>query len=225
MTGLKIVLRIGGSILGSPPTARVVTSYSEIVKRIVKKRNDRVIIVVGGGGLAREYIKIARDAGLPHEMQDIIAIEASRLNARLVGLTLGVDHVSVTIADAISSVKRKTRIAVMGGLKPGITTDTVATLVAEAWDSDLIVKASDQEGIYTADPRSVPDAKLLRTVSYSRLVQILGGEHSPGIHSIVDPVAVRRIARRKIRMFVVKGDDPENVWRAINNEAVGTVVG
>jgi uridylate kinase len=101
----------------------------------------------------------------------------------------------------------------------------VATLVAEAWRSDLIIKASDQEGIYTADPRKHPDAKLLSTVSYATVVEILGGKHSPGIHSIVDPIAVQRIAKNRLRLVVVKGDNPENVIRAINGEKVGTVVG
>ena len=70
---------------------------------------------------------------------------------------------------------RRDRVVVMGGLRPGITTDTVATLVAEAWRSDLMVKASDQEGIYTADPRLHKRAQLLPKVSYPMLVAILGG--------------------------------------------------
>ncbi len=46
----------------------------------------------------------------------------------------------------------------MGGLKPGITTDTVATLVAERIKADLLVKGTDQNGVYNKDPRKYPDA-------------------------------------------------------------------
>lgn len=223
MNHLKIVLRLGGSILGSPPDAGVVKGYSDVVSRI-SRRGHKTVVVVGGGSVARQYIDAARRIGLPHEEQDSIAIQASRLNARLVGMSLGVDTVATSPRRAISDVG-KHGVAVMGGLRPGITTDTVAALVGEAWLSDLIIKASDQDGIYSADPRKDPDAKLLRTISYPKMVEILGGVHSPGIHSIVDPVAVERISRRKLKLIVVNGNQPENVIRAINGERVGTVVG
>jgi uridylate kinase len=190
----------------------------------VLKQKHRVVVVVGGGATARHYIDAAKMIGLPHEQQDSIAIQASRLNARLVGMALGAEGVAITLRGVVTSVG-KHRVAVMGGLRPGITTDTVAALVAEAWRSDLMIKASDQEGIYTADPRKHPDAKLLPSVSYEQIVQILGGEHSPGIHSIVDPVAVELIAKNKLKLIVVKGDKPENVIRAISGEKVGTSVG
>lgn len=215
-------MRLGGSILGSPPNPDVVRSYSDIIARLLKQKH-RVVVVVGGGATARHYIDAASRIGLPHKEQDLIAIQASRLNARLVGMALGLDSIAVTLSGVVSSVE-KHRVAVMGGLRPGITTDTVATLVAESWHSDMIIKASDQEGIYTADPRKHPNAKILRKVSYAKVVEILGGKHSPGIHSIVDPVAVERIAKSRLRLVVVKGDDPENVIRAINGEEIGTWV-
>lgn len=182
------------------------------------------VVVVGGGTVARQYIDAARRVGLPHDAQDSIAIQASRLNARLVGMSLGIDTVATSPREAVSQV-RKHGVAVMGGLRPGITTDTVATLVGEAWRSDLIIKASDQDGIYSADPRKDPNAKLLPTISYSKVVEILGGKHSPGIHSIVDPVAVERISKKRLRLIVLNGNRPENVIRAISGERVGTAVG
>jgi uridylate kinase len=220
---LKIIIRLGGSILGSPPDAKVVKLYSDVVSRVLKQKHQ-VVVVVGGGSIARQYIDAAKNVGLPHDAQDSIAIQASRLNARLIGMALGVDNVSTTLPGVVADVK-KHRVATMGGLKPGITTDTVAALIAAKWPSDLIIKGSDQEGIYTADPRQNPNAELLPRVSYAKLVEILGGKHHPGIHSIVDPVAVDAIAKFKLKLIVVKGDDPENVIRAINGEKVGTVVG
>jgi uridylate kinase len=112
----------------------------------------------------------------------------------------------------------------MGGLRPGITTDTVATLVAQAWRSDLMIKASNQEGIYTADPRVHKRAQLLPMVSYPMLVAILGGKHAPGIHSIIDPVAVEKIAKNRIKLVVVDGTNPDNVLAAIQGDVVGTIV-
>jgi uridylate kinase len=220
---LKIVLRIGGSILGSPPDGQVMANYAGVVTKALK-RGHKVTIVVGGGSIARQYIEAAKKMGLQYREQDLIAIQASRLNARLVGMSLGFPDVPTTIGGAISRVVRDD-VVVMGGLRPGITTDTVATLVAEAWRSDVIIKASNQEGIYTADPRLHKEARLLPKVSYAMLVAILGGKHTPGIHSIVDPVAVERIAKAKIKLIVVNGDKPENVLSAIQGKGVGTTVG
>jgi uridylate kinase len=220
---LKIVLRIGGSILGSPPDGEVMASYAAAVMKALKK-GHKVAIVVGGGSVARQYIEAAKKMELNHRQQDLVAIQASRLNARLVGMKLGFPDVPTTISAAVTRVSRD-GVVVMGGLRPGITTDTVATLLAEAWHSDVIIKASNQEGIYTADPLMHRGARLLPKVSYPKLVEILGGRHAPGIHSIVDPVAVERIAKNKIKLVVVNGDDPENVLSAIQGKDVGTTVG
>ena len=68
-------------------------------------------------------------------------------------------------------------------------------------------------------------AQLLPKVSYPMLVAILGGNHTPGIHSIIDPVAVERIANNRIKLVVVNGNNPENVFSAIQGDVVGTTVG
>ncbi len=219
---MKIVLRIGGSVLGSPPDSAIVEAYVAIIQKILG-HGHKIAVVVGGGSIAREYIETARTLGLPRRDQDTIAILASRLNAKLVGIKLGAPSVPVSVRGMVSRLASE-NVAVMGGLRPGITTDTVATLVAEAWHSGLMIKASNQDGIYTADPRLHKRAKLLRTISYAQLVEILGGEHSPGIHSIVDPVAVERIAEHKIKLVVINGGNPENVLMAISGEDVGTTV-
>ena len=112
----------------------------------------------------------------------------------------------------------------MGGLKPGITTDTVAALVAQKWRADIMVKASDQAGIYTEDPRINKKAKKLEKMTYEKMKQILGGSHHPGIHSIVDPVAVDRLVESRVKLIVLNGADAKGVVKAIHGEKIGTVV-
>jgi len=48
------------------------------------------------------------------------------------------------------------KVVVMGGLKPGITTDTVAALVAERINAELLLKGTDQNGVYDKDPENTP---------------------------------------------------------------------
>jgi uridylate kinase len=220
---LKTVLRIGGSILGSPPNAAIVEGYSRVIAEM-NSEGTSVAVVVGGGKVARDYIGSARGMGLSEFQQDTIAIHASRLNARLVAMKLGgVSSVPTSIDGMLQRLARN-RVAVMGGLRPGITTDTVGAIVAHNWNADIFIKCSDQDGIYTADPRTVKSAKKLDRITYDRMKQILGGDHSPGIHSIVDPVAVDELVGSRVRLVVLNGSNPKNVLRAVHGEKVGTTV-
>jgi len=220
---MKAVLRIGGSVLESPPSAKVVNAYAEVIADL-NFEGHSVAVVVGGGEISREYIRSAAAMGLSTYQQDTVAIHASRLNARLVAMKLGgVSSVPTSIDGMLQRLARN-RVAVMGGLKPGITTDTVAAIVAAKWRADVLVKASDQNGIYTEDPRVNKRAKKLDKLTYERMKQILGGSHRPGIHSIIDPVAVDQLVESRVKLVVLNGADPRGVIRAIHGEKIGTVV-
>ena len=220
---MKAVLRIGGSVLGSPPSAKVVSAYAEVIADL-NFEGHSVAVVVGGGEISREYIRSAAAMGLSSYQQDTVAIHASRLNARLVAMKLGgVSSVPTSIDGMLQRLARN-RVAVMGGLKPGITTDTVAAIVAAKWRADILVKASDQDGIYTEDPRLNRKAKRLDRLTYEKMKQILGGSHRPGIHSIVDPVAVDQLVESRVKLVVLNGADAKGVIKAIHGEKIGTVV-
>lgn len=221
---MRTVLRIGGSVLGSPPAAHAVEAYAKVVGDLTFEGHS-VGVVVGGGQIARDYIKSAAQMGLSTYQQDTIAIHASRLNARLVAMKLGgVSSVPTSIDGMLQRLARN-RVAVMGGLKPGITTDTVAAMVAQRWRADLLVKASDQDGIYTSDPRTDKKAKKLDHMSYEKLRDVLGvGGHKPGIHSIIDPVAVSQLVQSRIKLVVLNGAEPKGVLKALHGEKIGTLV-
>ena len=220
---LKVVLRIGGSVLGSPPSAKIVNAYSDVISDL-NHEGHSIGVVVGGGGVARDYIKSAAQMGLSPYQQDTVAIHASRLNARLVAMKLGgVSSVPTSIDGMLQRLARN-RVAVMGGLKPGITTDTVAATVAQRWRADMLVKASDQNGIYTEDPRLNKRAKKLDRITYEKMKQILGGAHRPGIHSIVDPVAVDQLLESRVKLIVFNGSDARGVLKAVHGEKIGTTV-
>ncbi len=220
---MKAVLRIGGSVLGSAPSWKVVGAYAKVVSDLTYEGHS-IGVVVGGGRIARDYITSAAEMGLSSYQQDTIAIHASRLNARLVAMKLGgVSSVPTSIDGMLQRLGRN-RVAVMGGLRPGITTDTVAAMVAQRWRADLLVKASDQDGIYTSDPRVDRKAKKLERMSYGKMKEILGGGHRPGIHSIVDPVAVDHLLESKIRLIVLNGAEPRGVIKAVHGDKIGTLV-
>ncbi|MEM2739596.1 MAG: hypothetical protein QXQ29_02195, partial [Candidatus Bathyarchaeia archaeon] len=131
MKDRRIILRIGGSIIASPIDPTVLHTYSSTVRRILDA-GYRLAVVVGGGSFARNLIDIAEKLGLAEEDKDELAIEASRIVALLFSkylrdLTRGVIAKSLEEARIMfdSGV-----LTVMGGLKPGMTTDSVAILLA-----------------------------------------------------------------------------------------------
>jgi len=117
------------------------------------------------------------------------------------------------------------KIVVMGGLKPGMTTDTVAALIAERVGADLLIKATDQEGVYNKDPRKYSDAVKLNKLSFEDLPKVLAeNKHKAGIHQILDPEAVRILKRKRVKIFVLNGFKPENVLLVVEGKYVGTLI-
>jgi uridylate kinase len=223
---MRLVVRIGGSVVASPINTELMGKYADLIKT-VRSQGHEVAVVVGGGALAREFILIAKDLGLDMEAQDEVAISVSRLYAQLFLKRLGeagCSKVAVTLDDAAQCLGEG-KIVAMGGLKPGITTDTVAALVAERINADLLVKGTDQDGVYNKDPRKHADAVKLDRLGFDDLPKIFEhSEHKAGIHQIIDPEAVKVLKRRRLKLIVVNGFKPENILDAVKGENTGTVI-
>jgi uridylate kinase len=223
---MRVVVRIGGSVVASPVNTKLMSKYADLL-RALKKEGHEVAVVVGGGSLAREFIEIAKNLGLEEQTQDEIAISVSRLFAQLFLKKLGDvsgRKVALTLDDAAECLSEG-KIVVMGGLKPGITTDAVAALVAERVKADLLVKGTDQDGVYDKDPRKHADAVKLDRLSVDDLPRIFEeNKHKAGLHQIIDPEAVKVLKRERVKLIVVNGFKPENILAAVNGEKVGTVV-
>jgi uridylate kinase len=223
---MRIVLRIGGSVIASPINQTLISEYADLLKTLKKKGHD-VAVVVGGGTLAREFIQVAKNLGLTERAQDEIAISVSRIFAQLFIQKLGklsCGIVPLTVEDAVKCV-RNGKIAVMGGLKPGMTTDTVAALIAEKLKADLLIKATDQEGVYDKDPKKHADAVLLKHLRFEDLPKFFAeNRHKAGIHQIIDPEAIKILKRMRVKFAVVNGFKPNNVLLAVNGKCVGTII-
>jgi uridylate kinase len=223
---MLVVIRIGGSVIASPVNLQLIQQYTTLLKQL-RKEGHRIVTVVGGGTLAREFIQTSSMLGLDEDAQDWLAINVSRLYALLIALKLGKDGTGTipTSIDEAAKAVEKGRVVVMGGLKPGMTTDTVAAYIAQKTKANLLIKATDQEGIYNKDPRRHKDAKKLDRITFEDLARLLEQDrHKAGIHQILDPVAVKILQHLGIRTIVVNGKDPNNLRRAIEGEEVGTVI-
>ena len=224
---MRIVIRVGGSVVASPPNSKLMGEYVDLLKKL-KKEGHEVVAVVGGGALARDFIRVAGEMGLSESDKDWAAIFVSRLFALLFVMRLGdlgCGTVPVSIDEAVDCFKRG-KIVVMGGLKPGMTTDAVAAMIAEKLKAGLLVKATDQEGVYTKDPDKFPEAMKIDEISFKELFTLLEeNKHKAGIQQILDPVAVQILQKNRTKTVVVNGFKPSNILLVMKGEKIGTVIG
>jgi uridylate kinase len=223
---MRIIIRIGGSVVASPPNPDIMRRYADVIKDL-RDQGHEVAVVVGGGSIARDLIVFAREIGLSEHEQDEIAISASRIFAQILAMKIGGfswKDVPRTIDEAVKMLRDR-GIVIMGGVKPGMTTDTVAALLASQAEADFIIKATDQNGIYTKDPKKHPDAEKLDEIRFEKLSHVLvENKHRAGIHQIIDPEAVRVLMEKRIKTIVVNGFNPENILLAAKGEKIGTII-
>jgi uridylate kinase len=223
---MRVVVRVGGSVVASPLNAPLIGKYVDLLKDL-KLQGHEVVAVVGGGSLARDFIRVAAKLGLEEARRDWAAIHVSRLLAQLFVLCLGEDgcgSVPVSVDEAEACLKQG-KIVVIGGLRPGMTTDSVAAMIGERVQADLLVKGSNVDGIYSKDPKKFSDAEKLDALKFEDLTQLLEADsHRAGINQIIDPEAVKILRRSRLKTVVVSGYDVENVSAAVKGEQVGTVI-
>lgn len=104
--------------------------------------------------------------------------------------------------------------------------DTLGALVTNLIEADCLVILTDQVGLYTADPRKVPEAKLVTEAEAgdSSLEAMAGGAGSlVGTGGMLTKVlAAKRAARSGAHTIIVSGREPRVLVRLAEGEAIGT---
>lgn len=215
---MKIVISLGGSLISLNEP-----DYIKKVADLIKKASNdfEVYVVVGGGKLARNYINIARKFCRDESYLDKIGILATRMNAMLLNSFFRKD-VPETVEEAI---KMETPV-IMGGTTPGHSTDAVSAMVAKRANANLIIIATDVDGVYDKDPKKYKDAKKFDRIGIQELKKISGNEwNKAGESSVIDAIACRIIEEEKIPTFVLNGKNLKELENAIYGKKFnGTVV-
>lgn len=211
----NVVVSIGGSILdyGDIAFLRSLGRTLCDVSRTVK-----LYIVAGGGRFSRSYIKVGRELGASERFLDSMGIRATRINAMLLSAAIGKDANPFPPPSYSQAIKegRKSRIVVMGGTRPGRTTDGVSARLAEKVNARRLVNASNVDGVYTKDPKRHQDARRMTSLTYDELVEfsrITKGHAGPT--AIFDIVGARIIRKAGIPLLVLDGRDLVSLRDAI----------
>jgi uridylate kinase len=223
------VLKLSGSLFSSPDFSEVIATLAAALK---SNSVMSLILIAGGGATARKYIQAGMKIGLDQATLDELGIESSRLNASLLREALrpfSSDKIPTDLRElseefAKTGGKTGSRILVCGGLHPGQSTNAVAALISEKTNANLLINATDVDGVYTKDPSRFADAKKLETVTPPRLLEILASESvAAGTYDLMDPVALKLISRSKIPTRIVKCASV-SLSRVLNGKKEGTAI-
>ena len=99
---------------------------------------------------------------------------------------------------------------------PFFSTDTGAVLRAAEIDADIILLAKNIDGVYDADPAKVPTAKRFDAITYDEVL----AQHL----EVMDSTATSLSMDNHIPIMLFALSDPENIYRAVMGEQVGTIV-
>lgn len=230
----RILLKLSGEALmgdleyGTDPV-RVRAIATQVAR--VHAMGVEVAIVVGAGNIYRGMQGAA--AGMDRATADYMGMLATVLNALAFQDALEKEgvHTRVQSAITISEVaepyirrramrhleKQRVVIFAAGTGNPFFTTDTAAALRAVEVHAEAILMAKNGvEGVYTADPRTDPDAVMIEEITHMDAIRRQ--------LRVMDSTALTLCMENRLPLYVFNMDDERNIERIVSGERVGTLV-
>ncbi len=209
--------------------AERLNQYSEEIKR-VKELGIEIAIVIGGGNIFRGVE--AEKGGIDRVQGDYMGMLATVINGMALQSNLEKHGMYTRLMSGIKMeqvcepfIKRravrhleKGRIVIYGaGIgNPYFTTDSTASLRAIELNCDVVLKGTRVDGVYTADPEKVPDAKRYSQVSYREV-------YEKGLN-IMDLTAFTLCQENGLPIIVFDMNKPGNLLRIVKGEEAGTLI-
>ena len=220
MMAAPLVLALGGSLLRPEESER--HAWLSSLANLLSDCETPIGIVVGGGAPAREAIELAKPVIDDVASLDEIGIAATRLNAAIVAQILqGADlDVCAGIPSDVASAARGLEahnVVVMGGTRPGHTTDNVAIRLAIEANATCCVIATNVGYVYSSDPNVDASARPIESMNLSELQGIVG----PPIHgkaggsAVIDPIGVQAAIDHNLPLAVLDGREMDRIADAL----------
>ena len=229
----RILLKMSGeALMGGGTSAIEPATIDRMVSEIseVQALGVQVAIVVGGGnffrGAALSEIGISRITGdymgMLATMMNALslrdAFERQNLPVRILSaipMSGIVDHFNCR--KAIHHLNEGRIVIFAGGTgNPLVTTDSAASLRGIEVEADVILKATNVDGVYSADPRTHPDATLYDTLSYEEALE--------KELAVMDLSAFCQCRDHGMAIRVFNMKKPGALLRVVKGESEGTLV-
>ncbi len=230
----RILLKLSGGVLGGDGSSNLdvgkLEYYTAEITRLPAEGLS-VGIVIGGGNYFRG--RSASDWGLKQVTTDYMGMLGTVMNGMALAEYIENAGHKVSIQSAfpikgvIPAYDVKGAAAALdagevviftGGTgHPYFSTDTTAALRACEIGADVLLKASDVDGVYDRDPDGNPDAKLFERISYTEVLE-------KGLKAM-DAASTALCMENNIPIIVFNMNRPGSLSRAALGEEIGTLVG
>jgi uridylate kinase len=213
-----VVVSIGGSVvLSDEADAFFLKKLTDLFKKISKEY--KLFVIVGGGKIARRYIQLGRELGFDEDTLDLLGIDVTRVNARIITNLLGVSNKEIPHTTD-GALKLTFPIVVMGGTDPKHSTDLVGAELAQKTNAVRFVNATNVDGIYDKDPNKYKDARQLREVSIDQLIEQYGTKWgTAGKNIFMDEPALEIIKKAKLATSIVNGKRLDQLEKALTGQS------
>jgi molybdenum storage protein len=229
------VLQIGGMSIMDRGSSAVIPLLDEIV---ANQDQHMQVVGVGPGVRARHILSVGLDLGLPTGAIATLAAKSSAQNAYMVSCLLansGFVYLEAPfIVQLLPAMLAAAHGAVFNGIPPYDLwehppalgkipphgSDAGSYLVGEVFGARSIILLKDVDGLYTADPKTNPDAELIPEINTAELI-------APNLPTLpIEPVVLELLSRGRLArsIQIINGLVPGNLTRALNGEPIGTVI-
>ncbi|KAM0940427.1 putative UMP kinase [Dioscorea sansibarensis] len=231
----RVLLKVSGEALAGDHKENIDPKITMAIARevaSVTRLGIEVAIVVGGGNIFRGA-SWAGCSGLDRSSADYIGMLATVMNAIFLQATME----SIGIPTRVQTAFRMSEVAepyirrravrhlekgrvvifAAGTGNPFFTTDTAAALRCAEINAEVVLKATNVDGVYDEDPKINPNARLLDNLSYHDV--------TTKDLSVMDMTAITLCQENNIPVVVFNINKPGNITKAIIGERVGTLIG
>lgn len=220
----NIIISLGGSLVAPN---EIDIAFLKIFKKTVTKFLDknRFFIFVGGGKICRNYQRAALEFGADSKERDLIGIDVSRLNARVVRQVFGETAFSEVITNPSKKINTRKDIIIAAGWKPGWSTDYCSVALAKNMGIKTIINLSNVDYVYDKDPRKFFNAKPYSEIGWKEFRKLVGNKWSPGLSMPFDPRASKDAEVLKIKVVIINGVKLERFEYFLNDKKfIGTII-
>ena len=229
----RVLLKISGEALagdrGFGIEPKVVDQLTDEI-RSLHEMGVTLGVVIGGGNIVRGAM--ASKGGMDRVQADYMGMLATVVNALAVQDLLENKGVETRVMTAIRMEQiaepyirrralrhmQKGRVVLFAGGtgNPYFSTDTAAVLRAIEMESDVVIKATKVQGVYTADPKQDPSAEFIPQITFQ---EVMARELA-----VMDAAAVSLCKENGLPIIVLDLSEPGALGSAVRGERVGTLV-
>jgi len=229
----RVLLKLSGEVLGGEQgygiDPQTITAIALEIKDVVAC-DVELALVIGGGNIFRGLA--ASSKGMDRASADYMGMLATMINALAMQDALEQIGVFTRVQSAIAMqevaepyIRRKAirhlekgRVVIFGAGtgNPYFTTDTAASLRAMEIGADVILKGTKVDGVYSADPKKVPDAVKFKSLSYIDVLK-------KGL-AVMDATATSLCMDNNLPIIVFDVSVAGNIKRVVLGEEIGTIV-